>query len=41
MDFLGLAVASIVELHDVELAELFEIDHYKFVGELRCCLLAG
>jgi hypothetical protein len=40
MDSLRSAVVSIVELYDVELAELFEIDHCKFVEELRY-LLAG
>jgi hypothetical protein len=41
MDSLRSAVVSIVELYDVALAGLFEIDHCKFVEELRCYLLAG
>ena len=41
MDSLGLVVVSIVELCDVALAEFFETDHYMFVEELRCYLLAG
>jgi hypothetical protein len=41
MDSLVWAVVSIVELHDVALAEFFEIDHYKFVEELHCYLPAG
>jgi hypothetical protein len=41
MDSLGSAVVSIVELCDVALAEFFEIDHCKFVEELRCYLPAG